>query len=236
MFAPILSHLLAVYVMLLSPWLGWYLFQKAKKQIQGGMVDAKKRLYRGIVVEQVLSTIAVLALISQIPASRLGLVPPRSWTLTISILLVVVVALVWSSLRLRPKADKIREKIKEGIGILLPDTARDRTWYGAVCVGAGISEELAFRGFLLYYYALVLPHANIMEGLLLSAAFFGIAHIYQGRTGMIGAGILGLAFGGLYVLTGSLLLPVVVHAVVDLRALLILPPVEPQAMAVEVGV
>ncbi len=221
----VLTHLLAAFLVLAAPGLGCVWYQKARRRIAAGLPDAKVRLYRGLVVEQTMSAGVVLALWrSGIPAPSLGLLAPRMWGWNLIELVVIVGALVWSSLRLRPKAEKIRKQLKETIGALLPDSPPERFWFGAVSVGAGISEELVFRGFLLYYFSAYLPHLNTLERAVLASLVFGLAHIYQGWRGTIGTGLLGLVFAGLYLATGSLLLPMVIHAAVDLRVLLIFPP------------
>jgi uncharacterized protein len=223
--ATVLAHLLAVYVILAAPPLSRYWYQKARERVRAGAADAKLRLYRGLVLEQIVSTLVVLALLAAgVAAPALGLTMPRALPWNIAALVVIGGALVWSGLKLRRRAGEIKEKLRNGIGILVPDTKKERPWFGAVSVGAGISEELAFRGFLFYYFSIYLPHINVVEKVFLAGLIFGLGHLYQGWKGIVGTGILGLVFGGLYVITGSLLLPMVLHAMVDLRVLLIFPP------------
>ncbi len=52
---------------------------------------------------------------------------------------------------------------------------------------------------------------------LVAAVLFGLAHSYQGITGMILTAFAGAVFCGLYVATGSLLVPIALHILVDLR-------------------
>jgi membrane protease YdiL (CAAX protease family) len=229
-----LSHLSAAYCVLAAPWLGIWWYQRARKRIAAGAPDAKVRMYRETVAEQIVTAAVVLAIWrgGQIPAAALGLSAPRSWALSLAVLLPVVGALVWSSLQLRPKAEKIRKKLQNSIGALLPESKQERFWFGAISVGAGISEELAFRGFLLFYFSLYLPHLNTFEKMLLTALVFGLAHIYQGWKPAIGTGVLGLILAGLYLWSGSLLLPVLIHAAVDWRVLLIFPPPSPSSVLI----
>ncbi|MBL8514270.1 MAG: CPBP family intramembrane metalloprotease, partial [Betaproteobacteria bacterium] len=53
-------------------------------------------------------------------------------------------------------------------------------------------------------------------GVLLSSAIFGIAHAYQGRTGVLRTAIVGLMVAVLFVVSGSLWLAIVLHTAVDL--------------------
>ena len=232
--AIVLAHLLAAYIVLAGPWLGRYWFERARKRIQSGEPNAKLQLYRALVVEQVVSGTAILVFwrLGRISAASLGLSAPRSWPWATAALLALVAALLWSGLKLRPKAGKIREKLRDGVGTLFPDTAGERSWFARISIGAAISEELAYRGFLLYYLSSYLPQLNTPERILVSAVVFGLAHLYQGWKGVITTGCGGLVLAILYVSTGSLLAPMVVHAVVVLRVLLILPPHEPQSIPV----
>jgi membrane protease YdiL (CAAX protease family) len=51
---------------------------------------------------------------------------------------------------------------------------------------------------------------------------FGIDHGYQGWSGVLLTGVLALIFTALFVLSGSLWLPMAVHALLDLRILVLL--------------
>lgn len=228
-----LTHLLAAYAVLAAPWLGYLWYQKARKRIASGVPDAKKRLYRSLVLEQFITAGVVVGiwLGGRISAVSLGLVAPRSWARTTAVLVLFVGALAWSGFRLRPKADQLRKRLQDGVGALVPDSRQDRFWWGVVSVGAGVSEELLFRGFLLYYLTAHLPALNTPEKALLTSLAFGLGHAYQGWKGVIGAGIMGMILAVLYLMTGSLILPVVIHAATDYRMLLIFPPRSSPAVA-----
>ena len=136
---------------------------------------------------------------------------------------------LWSGIRLRAKAQKIREKLKDRAEALLPETLAECRWFAAVSIGAGISEELLFRGFLFYYLSWCFPHIQGWESAVLTSLAFGMIHLYQGWKGILSTSIVGLITAGLYLLTGNLLVPMVFHASADLRALLIFWPSAPPA-------
>ena len=54
---------------------------------------------------------------------------------------------------------------------------------------------------------------------MVAAVVFGLAHLYQGAVGVVTTFVMGLVLGALYVIGGSLIAPIVVHALVDLRAI-----------------
>lgn len=74
---------------------------------------------------------------------------------------------------------------------------------------AAFGEEIAFRGFLIWYLHAAAGSAGAV---LVSSIIFGIAHGYQGKLGILFATIAGLVLGGTYVLSGSLLLVMWMHA------------------------
>ncbi len=183
----VLVHLLAAYAVVAAPSLGRIWYEKARRRIAASVRGAKVRLYREIVAEQIITTGLVLLLWrSGLSGTSLGLIAPRSWAWTMTAVFLIVGLLAWSSLQLRPKAEKIKENLQNSIGALLPGSHQERFWFGAISLGAGISEELVFRGFLLFYFSLYLPHLNTPEKVLLTALVFGFAHIYQGWKGAIG--------------------------------------------------
>jgi uncharacterized protein len=57
--------------------------------------------------------------------------------------------------------------------------------------------------------------------IVIASVLFGVGHIYQKIAGVLGTGAMGLIFGFLYFFTGSLFLPMIVHALFDMRLLLI---------------
>ena len=105
---------------------------------------------------------------------------------------------------------------------LLPTSARERWLFAGVALTAGLCEELLYRGFLFFWIGRFTPHALV--AVIVSAVLFGAAHAYQGPGGVVGTALLGAGLGGLYLATGSLWPPIAVHALIDLRALVLSPP------------
>lgn len=98
---------------------------------------------------------------------------------------------------------------------LIPTTMRERLIWVAVAISAGVCEEVVFRGWLLStLHALGLAGAALI---VVAAALFGCAHAYQGITGMVMTGLAGAVFCLLYVRTGSLAVPILLHILIDVR-------------------
>jgi uncharacterized protein len=113
-------------------------------------------------------------------------------------------------------------KSLEKLTFILPGTTEERSWFVFVAITAGVCEETLYRGFLIQYFRELPVPIGLTEALVLSACVFGIAHLYQGIIGVVQTAVLGALFGVLFVATGSLFLAMILHALIDLRILLIL--------------
>lgn len=121
-------------------------------------------------------------------------------------------------------------RLMPDIAALLPVTRRERLLWLAVSVSAGICEELVFRGWLLHVLHDPLGLAGTAL-ILVAAAGFGLGHAYQGVGGVILATLGGVLFCGLYLGTGGLLIPILLHIAVDARFALVPAPADGGASA-----
>lgn len=102
-----------------------------------------------------------------------------------------------------------------------PFMPADRTEFShfvLLAVSAGICEELMFRGFLIRYLESLLqgqPMATPIA-IALPALAFGVSHWYQGALSAAKIILYGAGAGVLFVVTSSLLLPILIHIGVDL--------------------
>jgi membrane protease YdiL (CAAX protease family) len=83
---------------------------------------------------------------------------------------------------------------------------------------AGISEEILFRGVVQVGLAGVLPEG---WALLATSAAFGLVHFASGTYAILAAGM-GLYLGTLFLVQGTLLAPIIAHALYDFVALVYL--------------
>lgn len=109
---------------------------------------------------------------------------------------------------------------------MLPRTRRGRRAWAGLSVTAGITEEVVYRGLLVLTVALLLPGAHPAVVVAVGAVVFGVAHLYQGWRGVLTTAVVGAVLTALYLSTSSLLVPIVLHALMDLRALAVRPPSE----------
>lgn len=109
----------------------------------------------------------------------------------------------------------------ENLAWFLPVTDKQRRLWIAVSITAGICEEVLFRGFALRYLMEAPIALAVIPAVAVSSIGFGINHGYQGIVGIIGTAVLGAVLALLFLATGNLALPIVVHALIDLRVLLL---------------
>jgi uncharacterized protein len=139
---------------------------------------------------------------------------PRTLIVSVILLALIVTVVAVNKLqKSKPSPEKI-SKLTDSVRKLLPATRNDRIVWVLVSITAGFCEEFLFRGWLLNLTGKALH--SVLAGLLISSLFFGFAHLYQGRSGVIGTGILGLFFGLVYIASGSLLPSQILHTLLDL--------------------
>jgi membrane protease YdiL (CAAX protease family) len=106
---------------------------------------------------------------------------------------------------------------------LLPRNAREIAAALPLAINAGIAEELFFR--------LALPllatraTGSPLAGFLLAGAAFGLAHWYQGWKGVLVVTAVGGWLSWQYLASGSLLKVMLIHALIDLVALVLRPAI-----------
>ena len=107
------------------------------------------------------------------------------------------------------------------VGSLLPRNRPELAHAAVMAIAAGISEELAFRLFLPLLLVLVTGNAVVAFGI--AIALFGAMHRYQGWAGVIATTIVGALMAAVYLMTGSLWLAMLLHALIDLNSLVLRP-------------
>ena len=233
--AALLQHLLFVLLLVVAP---IWDYQYTKRLKQNPASEKKIRVYRTLCAWLWASTaVACMAL----PSHSLFTIQPSprelpwlqiAWVryvveiilalFVVGMLLPIAIA-IWKKLTKRPRKYAAAAALKS-MAWFLPATWSERRWFAAVAITAGICEEILFRGFLLSYLHVFPLKLSLTLALFAAAAIFGLQHLYQGIAGVVQTAVGGLLFGLLFLLTGTLLLPIILHAITDLRMLVILPP------------
>lgn len=121
--------------------------------------------------------------------------------------------------RRNPDVRRQMQKSLAQVEFLLPRTRRERAWFVGVALSAGICEEVIFRGFLIRYVDALPIGIGIGGSIVIAALIFGLDHGYQGVRGFVVTTVVALVLSALFFLAGSLWLPMVLHAAIDLRVL-----------------
>jgi len=107
------------------------------------------------------------------------------------------------------------------IEALLPRNSAEKVWAGLISINAGIVEELFFRVLLPILFFIIFQ--SVLAALILSAIVFGLLHWYQGLMGIMMTTVMGAVFTGAYLYSGNILVPMILHALIDLNGLLLQP-------------
>ncbi|HEV2288160.1 MAG TPA: CPBP family intramembrane glutamic endopeptidase [Candidatus Acidoferrales bacterium] len=100
---------------------------------------------------------------------------------------------------------------------LLPREPREAILAVFLAATVAICEEIIFRGFVETIFQRVL-HDSVVAGAIVSAAFFAVAHLYQGKRGLITTFIVGIVFSAVRIFSDSLVPCIIVHFIVDISA------------------
>jgi membrane protease YdiL (CAAX protease family) len=221
------AALLAAYLLVGQAVVGGWSQRRFRRALRR---DPRARLlrYRRTVLLEWSAVAACLLLVAVAPGldlADLGLRWPRlagggaPYTLVGGLGLVLSLALL---VLLRRRVERGVEVVAPGeVVALLPRTVRERRAFAGVAVTAGVCEETLYRGALLALAAALRPEPGPARLVLVSALAFGLAHNYQGGAGIVVTAVLGACLTVLYLGSGSLLLPVLYHVLVDLRVLVL---------------
>jgi len=111
----------------------------------------------------------------------------------------------------------------ELVYLLIPETPREKAWAVLIVAPtAAFCEEFLFRGYLLTQLHDWLH--SLLWAWVVSSVAFGLAHFYQGWSGMARAGMVGALLAYSVVRVGSLYPAMLAHWMIDTAALLWLGP------------
>jgi len=121
---------------------------------------------------------------------------------------------------------RVRNMLKPAQGTaeaLLPRNRQEAAIALILSLNAGFSEELFFR--LALPLILFQITGSLLAAFALAAIAFGLAHAYQGWKGIAGTMIVGAFITLVYLSSGSLLRVILLHAAIDVVALVVRPAI-----------
>jgi uncharacterized protein len=105
---------------------------------------------------------------------------------------------------------------------LFPQDSVERLAFFALVVTVAICEEFIYRGFVQYVFKTIAVGSTYVA-VIGSAAFFSLAHLYQGRRGLISTFVVGILFSTATALCWSLIPAIAAHFVADFTAGMLAP-------------
>jgi membrane protease YdiL (CAAX protease family) len=166
-------------------------------------------------------TVGVIWKLAGRPLADLGLRWGESTTLWVPVL-VVGFALwygldTWFEVRSPERLRRTVERWQTHTPFM-PETWKEYHVFSLLAVSAGFCEEVVFRGFFISYLLLLLGDSTpaILVALILPALVFGFSHMYEGLHAVSKIVIMSVAFGIVFILSGSIIVLIVLHILVDL--------------------
>ena len=216
----LVDHIFMFILFVVHPIHGAYAYRKVVQAIAAGAPSDRVKLYRETFAHEwiAFAVVAVAWYLLGRPAAALGFVASSGMQVGAGLgalaLFSIYLLYLWQAAR--QFDDDQRRKETEAFGTLvhfMPQNRRDYHYFVGVSVTAGIVEEFLYRGFAFWYLGQFLP---LWAVVLVSSIGFGLAHSYQGASGVVRVTLIGLAFGVFYALTGSIWLAMLAHAVLDI--------------------
>jgi membrane protease YdiL (CAAX protease family) len=236
--AAVLATAVAAALVLVQPWVGRRRYQRLLAHLAKEPAARIRHYRRGIIGEW--ATVGVLLVIGLLagrtPASVGLTLGPHARTET-AIVAEVAVVLGVSALLFRFGGRGIRDILRRqarGFEALLPRGRSEKQVFALLAVTAGVCEEVMFRAFGIAYLHWLWPAASRPAVIVITAAAFGLVHLYQGPRGVVLTGVVGAYLAWLVLTTGSLLPAMAIHALLDLR-ILALPDLNPPAQPSDVA-
>ncbi|MBT8098088.1 MAG: CPBP family intramembrane metalloprotease [Gammaproteobacteria bacterium] len=215
----LVDHLFILILFVVQPIHGAREFNQYVKRVEAGEPADRIKLYRqALIIEWV--AFGVLALTWYLlgrPVADLGYVTPGGVGFWVGAAFIAAVStyLLLSWRQSKHLTAKQKEPHIASFGKLqhfMPHSDQDYRHFAALSVTAGIVEETLYRGFVIWYLLQFMP---AWAAVAVSAIAFGLGHSYQGTGGVLRVTAVGLVAGALYLLTGSIWVPIVGHILLD---------------------
>lgn len=203
------------------PFMGMQDFRLLMRRTREGDADARTKFYKEYLIWLWPLTIGLSAwwLLSGNGLESLGLIPVaagRQWIvigIAALVMLAQVIYMEWAARNAESLA-KVKNQMGD-LSNLAPQTDAEGRLFTMVSITAGVCEEILYRGLL---FATLVPLVGTWPAVGISSLIFGLGHAYQGISGIVKTGMVGLTLALLTVFSGSLFAAIVLHAVIDLAS------------------
>ena len=218
----VFDHILVAILFLVTPVLSVTEYRKFMSQIEAGKPTVRLHFYRSSIAWSWGLTLAIAALWlvykRPLPELGFGLETGTGFWIGLALTVVGCGVLIVHLMTLLRNPEKLQASAKqfESVKAMFPHTSQEAKEFTALSITAGICEEIIYRGYLMLYITSILGIEAMWPAAILSSIGFGLGHTYQGPMGVLKVCLVGLVFAGLYLLTGSIWLVIILHTVMDL--------------------
>lgn len=213
-----LDHALSLLIFVAFPTYSALTIKSVFAAVRKDGEPARLQTYRHTVASTLVLALAVISawFVYKRPWPELGFrwPEPMAFSVGLAVALFVVWIFVQPLKAMAAKKELAAELSPkyEGVGLLLPFSKREEIWFRGVSINAGISEEIIYRGYLIWYLSQIVPE---LAAATLAVVMFALAHLYQGWKQVPGILLVSAVAVALYVATDSLLVPVIFHITLD---------------------
>ena len=216
----LLDHGLVFLIAIVYPIASFIGFRRLLRQIDAGKPVNRSQLYRNTFIGHWTLFFVCVAMWASAarPWSALGLGLELNLMFGLGVILTVL-GIIVLLMQIRQVKSATHEELcglRKQLGnlsVIVPQNGNELARFYGLSITAGIVEEILWRGFLIWYLSQFMP---LWAAAVVSTIGFGLAHAYQGIVHLPQVTAVGAAFAGLYLLTGSIWLPVILHAAVDI--------------------
>ncbi|MBS4196269.1 CPBP family intramembrane glutamic endopeptidase [Lederbergia citri] len=225
--------LIIIFLFLYEPVYGYFDYQRFKERVRRNPIERIK-YYKKVMLGLWIPTLIILGLVGfgQLTLQDIGLRgitintgPLGTWVTYITIGIAILYALLLIYYFVGSKiSKKLKQKImevtkqdleKSKFADIMPITKEDKKVWTFVSWTAGITEEIIYRGFLIFALTYLFPSLSIWVVLIASSIIFGLAHTYQGVGNVVRTSIVGLFFAFLYMGLHSIIPIILLHFLID---------------------
>ncbi|MBM7660271.1 membrane protease YdiL (CAAX protease family) [Bacillus mesophilus] len=226
-------YLIIVFLLTYEPIYGYFDYQHFKHRVRLNP-EERVRYYKKVMIGLWAPTILILSLVLVGPLTfedigvkgvQLHTETLGPWVTYITLGLVgayilglsyyLIAAKVSPKMKAQIIKMKQQELVKSQFSDIMPVSKQDKQVWTYVSWTAGITEEIIYRGFLIFALIQLFPDMSVWMILLLSSLLFGLAHTYQGLSNVIKTGLMGMFFALLYISLDSLFPVILLHALMD---------------------
>ena len=218
--------LILIFLALAVPWLGRRRVRQLFAMPQTTKMD-RLSLYASTIAFQWLAAGVILWRTSArgIRVAQLGLaIPNPRITIAAAIVLSALILLnqIFSLRRIAANPTEISGILPQLALKVFPQDDVERLAFFALVSTVAVCEEIIYRGFVQFVLQ-SWAGGPVIAGIVGSTSIFALAHLYQGRRGLVSTFVIGLLFSAIRAWTGSLLAPLMAHFVADLAVGLLAP-------------